>query len=464
MIGDRYDVAIVGGGFSGAMLAARLVTQRRSHPIHVALVDRTGRFGCGIAYGTSNPRHLLNVPAGMMSALEDVPDHFFAWAKRRVAGVERGTYLPRTLYGDYVASVLDDAISHKVSRSTIELRVGSARRIDLHAAPGGGARLHLDDGTIVARKVVLATGNAASRRLAVPGAADPAVRARWVADPWAPGAIEPVAGEGDVLVIGTGLTMIDVALEVIGRGHRGRVFAISRRGLLPQPHLTAPAPAGSWLDREALAAPMSANALARAVRGAVARAAAAGVDWRAVVAELRPLTPALWQRLGPDGQGRFLRHLAPWWETHRHRVAPAVHDVVLGLLATGQLVVGAGRLVAVEPRGGRIVAKLFGRGEARADDLPVSAIVNCSGPDPDVTHTTDPLLLSLVAQGAIRPGPHSLGLDVTPSGAFIGETGDVSDALFAIGPLRRGHLYETTAVPEIRAQIAAMAATLGAGT
>lgn len=459
MLGDRYDVAIVGGGFTGAMLAARLVTERRGHPIHVALVDRTGRFGHGVAYGTSNPRHLLNVPTGMMSALEDVPDHFFAWARRRVAGVERGTYLPRTLYGDYIASVLDDAIAHKVSRSTIELRIGSAKRMDF-LPESTGARLHLDDGTVVARKVVLATGNAASRSLDVPGAHDPAVRARWIADPWAPGALEHVAGPDDVLVIGTGLTMIDVALEVIGRGHRGRVIAVSRRGLLPQPHVTTASPPGQWLDRAALEPPLRAGALVRAVRAAAARAVESGADWRSVVAELRPITPELWQRLGPDGRARFLRHAAPYWETHRHRVAPAVHDVLLGLLASGQLEVRAGRLAEARMREGGVVARLLPRGQTRTEDFPVSAIVNCAGPDPDVRHSTDPLFASLAAAGVIRPGPHSLGLDVDPSGALIGSDGRPSVVLFTLGPLRRGHLYETTAVPEIRSQIAALAARL----
>jgi uncharacterized NAD(P)/FAD-binding protein YdhS len=459
MLGDRFDVAIVGGGFSGAMLAARLVTRRRAHPVHVALVDRTGRFGHGVAYGTSNPRHLLNVPAGMMSAFEDVPDHFFAWAKRRVGGVERGTYLPRTLYGDYVASVLDDAIRHKASRSTIDLRIGAARRIDF-LPEGGGARLHLDDGTVVARKVVLATGNAASRSLAVPGADDAAVRARWVPDPWAPGALDHLAYSGDVLIVGTGLTMIDVALELIGRGQRGRIVAVSRRGLLPQPHVTAPQPPGQWLDSGALRAPLGAAGLLRAVRGAVARAAAAGADWRSVVAELRPITPGLWEGLGPAGRARFLRHAAPYWETHRHRVAPAVHDVLLGLLASGQLEVRAGRLAEVRPRDGGVVAKLVPRGSTQPVDLPVSAIVNCAGPDPDVRHSTDPLFASLAAAGVIRPGPHALGLDVDAAGALIGCDGRPSIVLFAAGPLRRGLLYETTAVPEIRAQIAALASTL----
>lgn len=460
MSNPGYDVAIVGGGFSGSMLAARLVTRRTGTPVRVLLVDRSGRFGRGVAYATSNGRHLLNVPAGMMSALADTPDHFVAWARRRIAGVDKTTYLPRTLYGDYLASVLDDAIRHRAGRSAIELRVAGARR--LAVAKDGEARLHLDDGEdVAARRVVLATGNAASRRLEVAGAEDPLVKARFVADPWAPGALEALAGTGDVLVLGTGLTMIDVALDLVGRGHRGRVIAISRRGLLPQPHSSVAHPPAGFVDPSELAAPLRAATLVRAVRTAMRRAKAAGVDWRSVVAELRPLTTTLWQRLPADAQVRFLRHAGPYWETHRHRVAPAIHDVMLGLLATGQLEVQAAALVAIEGHRGFLAARIRHRGTARREVGSVSAIVNCTGPDPDIRNSTDPFIGSLLQSGAIRPGPNALGIATAPSGAAIGSDATPSATLFTLGPLRRGDLFETTAVPEIRAQIAALADILG---
>jgi uncharacterized NAD(P)/FAD-binding protein YdhS len=454
-----YDVAIVGGGFSGGMLAARLVTGRRKHPIHVILIDRMGRFGRGVAYSTPNPRHLLNVPAGRMSAVADEPDHFVAWAKRRVHGADGGTYLPRTLYGDYVASVLDDAIRHRSSRSTIELRVAAARRLEELPADGG-FRLHLEDGDVFAKKVVLATGNAAPRPIAPAGFAAPEVQLRYVHDPWAPEALGRAVGAADVLVIGTGLTMIDVALEMVGRGHRGRVVAISRRGLLPQPQIEAAHAAGSWINVPSLATASPAR-LVRGLRKELARAAEAGADWRSALNELRPFTPALWKALGDRGQASFLRHAAPYWETHRHRVPPAVHDVLLGLLAAGQVEVRAASLAAVEPRPGGVLAHLRPRGGDGREALAVGAIVNCTGPDPDVTHATDPLFVSLLSGARVRPGAHGLGIDVDETGAVIGGDGVAHGSLHAIGPLRRGRLYETTAVPEIRAQIGALAAVLG---
>jgi uncharacterized NAD(P)/FAD-binding protein YdhS len=456
------DVAIVGGGFSGALLAAHMLTDRAARPGRVLLVDRAGRFGRGIAYSTPNQRHLLNVPAGSMSAFVDRPDHFLAWARKRIPDVDRGSFLPRTLYGDYVASVLDDAIRHPAHGSSIELRIAAVRRLEPGRGGTPGVHLHLDDGDVSARRVVLATGNAASRRLAVPGLEDPLTKARYVPDPWAPGVLDPLPGAGDVLVLGTGLTLIDVALDLASRGHRGRVVALSRRGLLPQAHRTTPVAAGKWLDGGAFAAPLTASRLVRAVRRAAEAAAAAGGDWRSVIAELRSMTPALWTMLGDPGRGSFLRHAAPYWETHRHRVAPAVDDVVCGLLASGQLVVRAASLVSLEGHRGFVNARIQPRGGSRRETLAVSTVVNCTGPDPDVRNSTDPLLAALLASGAIRGGPCSLGIDVDESGAVISRAGTPSRVLFALGPLRRGRLYETTAVPEIRGQAIDLARRLGA--
>jgi uncharacterized NAD(P)/FAD-binding protein YdhS len=454
-----YDVAIIGGGFSGGMLAARLVTQRRKHAIHVILIDREGRFGRGVAYSTPSPRHLLNVPAGRMSAVVDEPDHFVDWARKRVAGVEGGTYLPRTLYGDYAASVLDAAIRHRASRSTIELRVAAARRLDREKPGDAAVRLHLEDGDVLAKKVVLATGNAAPRILEVPGLPEAELHARYVHDPWAPSALVPAVSTSDVLVLGTGLTMIDVALELVGRGHRGRVIAISRRGLLPQPQISAPHVHGSWVDEDALAS-ASAARLVRRVREALVRAAEAGADWRFVLNDMRPFTPALWKHLDERGQASFLRHAATYWESHRHRVPPPVHDVLLGLLATGQVETRAASLVSVEMMGSDLLAHLRPRGGGKTEAIHVHAIVNCTGPDPDVGRSADPLFKSLLTSGRVRLGPHHLGIDVDETGAAIGTDGAPSKRLFTLGPLRRGRLYETTAVAEIRSQVGTLSQTL----
>jgi uncharacterized NAD(P)/FAD-binding protein YdhS len=453
ILGERHDVAIVGGGFSGAMLAARLAQDRTGPPLKILLIDRTGRFGRGVAYGTTNPRHLLNVPAGQMSALADVPNHFVSWARLRVHGVEAGTYVARGLYGDYVASVLDDAIRRHAPRAQVEERVAAARRVDASGRASGFVRIHLHDGDVVARQVVLATGNSPPRQVGMPGFGDPA-EPRHVQDPWAPGALEPVIGTGDLLVIGTGLTMIDIAFELIGRGHRGRVIAVSRRGLIPQAHRSVPVPPAAWLDQAGLAENPTAAGLVRAVRAAARRAADAGGDWRAVVAQLRPMTTTLWQRLGRRGQASFLRHAVPYWETHRHRAPPAVDDVLIGLLASGQLEVRGGRLGAVEPRGHLFAVPFEPRGSGAPEMLEVSGIVNCTGPDADVRNSRDPMMASLLSNGLITPGPQTLGIDVDDEGAVIGKDGAPSSWLFALGPLRRGRLFETTAVPEIRVQVA----------
>jgi uncharacterized NAD(P)/FAD-binding protein YdhS len=453
--GERYDVAIVGGGFSGAVLAARLAVDKNGPPLKILLIDRTGRFGRGVAYGTTNPRHLLNVSAGQMSAYAESPNHFVNWAKLRVHGIDAGSYIGRSLYGDYVASVLDDAIRKRAPRSSVEERVASARRIEAAADKAGIHRIHLEDGDVSARLVVLATGNAPPQPIGIPGfgaGADP----RHVVDPWAPRALEPLIGAGTVLVVGTGLTMIDIVFELVARGHRGPILAISRRGLLPQPHLTAPPPATHFLDQRALSGTAGARRLVRVVTTAVLRAIKSEGDWRSVIGELRAHTPRIWSELREAGQASFLRHVAPYWETHRHRAPPAVDDALLGLLASGQLHVRAGRLGAVTSAGKEFAIPFEPRDGSDPEVLTVSGIVNCAGPDADVTRSRDALIASMLAAGLIAPGPQSLGIDVDDTGAVIGRDGAPSPFLFAIGPLRRGRLFETTAVPEIRVQAADM--------
>ena len=323
-------IAVIGAGFSGVLVALHLLW-RCGRNDRVYLVERASRFGLGLAYATGNPRHLLNVRIDNMSAFADEPDHFARWftalpEAERLAAAERspaGTFVRRQVYGAYIQHLLEDSIT----------RLGGGRNLYLITDEATGLRpvgrgLVLETaggrpyGTDAA---VLALGNFPPDQTGGPG---------YFGDPWQPQAVRGLESGRPVFLIGTGLTMIDVCLSLLEDGFAGPIYALSRRGLLPRDHAPAPRWDGLLLgadDRRSLAS------LVRAVRREVRRATEQRFDWRSVMDALRPHTELLWQELTPADKRRFLRHLRPWWEIHRHRVAPSVAAEIKAARARGAL-------------------------------------------------------------------------------------------------------------------------------
>jgi uncharacterized NAD(P)/FAD-binding protein YdhS len=311
---------------------------------------------------------------------------------------------------------------------------------------------------LTADRVVLAIGNFPPATPAVDGL-DP-TDPRYAADPWAESALHMDPDE-PVLLVGTGLTMLDIALALRERGHRARIHAVSRHGLLPQPHRSAavapphyPRPVGldDW--------PRSAVGLLRGLRAEVARATDDGVDWREVHTSLRADTPALWRSLEMAERERFLRHLRPYWETHRHRSSPQTAAAIDELVTSGSLLVTAGRLARVDGSGKRIAVRVLPRGGTEPITLDVGRMVNCTGPDTDLTRVAEPLVQQLLGSGLVTPDALGLGLQTTERGELIAADGMADGRLFLVGPLRKGLLWENTAVPELRVEAARMASHL----
>jgi len=360
-----------------------------------------------------------------MSAFAGDPEHFTRWFAARAGGTAED-YAPRMLYGDYLAELLAGAEVETIRGEAVDVC---------------GEIVRLADGrAIAADRVVLAPGNF---KPATPRGVDPtALGALWVDDPWAEGLGDGL-GRGDtVLLLGTGLTMVDVALSLEAAGFAGRILALSRRGLAPHTHgprepLVAP--------REDL--PPSCTAMLRRVR---ARSEAVG--WRAAVYELRTVTQDLWGAAGLDERRRFLRHLRPWWDVHRHKLAPAVGARIAAMQADGRLSIAAGRLVSAEPDGGRAAIRFRARGRDEIEMLRVARIVNCTGPEADIARSGEPLLAALLESGRIRADVLKVGIHVDGDCRTIDAEGRASDSLYAIGPVTKGTFWESVAVPDIRAQ------------
>ena len=433
-------IAIVGAGFSGAALAIQLLRRGAGN---VALIERSGRFGPGVAYGTTCDRHLLNVRSGRMSLFPDRPGHFVRWLESEGLDSLPTGFARRRDYGRYVRACLAEAQVGAPGRLT--LITGEVERLGLAA---DGADVRLSDGRVLqAAAVVLANGNAPPAELPITGLGH--LGERCIADPWAPGALDVVGPDEDLVLVGTGLTAVDVLLALEAGGWRGRALALSRRGLLPRTHAeqgergegSPPTGAISWRLRDV-------------------RRRGRDSSWTDVMDGLRPHGQAMWGDAGPAERARFLRHLRPWWDVHRHRMAPEVGAAVDRLIGDGRLLVAAGRLLRVEAQDDGLSVEWRPRGGEGSQVTRARRLINCTGPQGDPARAGEPVLSELLAVGVARTDPLRLGLDVDHAGRVLDKDGRPQARLWAMGPLTRGALWEIVAVPEIRQQAADLAERL----
>lgn len=430
-VSETFDVAIIGAGASGTLTAVQYARIAGSSA-RGALIDAGARAARGLAYGTPYGAHLLNVPAARMSAFPDDPEHFLRWLRGRDAAAQPATFAPRALYGDYLASLLADHETY-----TRVTRLGGTAIGLTRGAVDTPWTVHLHDGrTITARAVVLALGNLPP--------ADPLhlddPPAEYVRDPWAPGAAIGLPHDAPVLLIGSGLTAIDVAVALRQEGHRGPITMLSRHARLPQPH----APVVTRPLAELPAAFGSPRGALRWVRAQIAK----GEEWRAVVDSLRPHTVAIWRGWTLAHRATFLRHLKNLWDVHRHRAAPEVlAHIHAGLLR--------GRVLAMREVNDRIVVETS---EPRT--LTVTRVINCTGPACDYARLDLPLVVQMRRAGWLVADPLRLGIETASDGRLIGADGAPVERLYTLGPLRRPALWESTAIPEIRQQAAELAGLL----
>jgi len=455
-----FDIAIIGGGFSGTALAVQSLRRARGRPLQLALIERDGEPGHGVAYGTDSPQHVLNVPAGRMSMLPETPGDFLSYAVVPDASVTAGSFVKRSVYGRYLRERLRQA---RAASGPAQLSHLAGEVVDV-ATQAKGWRITFADGRqLQAVQLVIANGNQPPASL--PLAAALAAESRYIKDPWEPGALERVPLDQPALLIGTSLTMVDVALELKRRGMTGAMVALSRRGLLPRAHRhhTGPALEPAMLLDLLHAGPASVGRYLRVTRLCIAERAEQGVDWRDVLSSLRAATPRLWQALPDAERRRFLRHLQPYWDVHRHRLAPEVAEALEQLQQSGQLQIEAARLTRLESTGSGVVAEWRPRHRKSQRTSQVGSVVNCTGPETRLQHTVDPLLSRLLQRGLLTPDPLHLGIQVDEHGALQDAEGRASGRLFYLGPMLRARDWECTAVPELSVQAARLAERLLAG-
>jgi uncharacterized NAD(P)/FAD-binding protein YdhS len=414
----------------------------------VTLIERRPEIGRGPAYHSSNPAHVLNVRAANMSALPDDPEHFWRWLSNRAEGPmcpDHYCFVPRRTYGDYLASLIAPFTS---GESTLpRLAVVHGQCVDLSEGPTNVTVTLADGSRHVGDVAVLATGNES-----------PIATLPCDVDPWAPPS-SAVEKDTTVLILGTGLTMIDYVLSSLRDGHRGQIVAISRRGLLAKAHRRTDA---MRIDETDVPFGASAGRLLRWLRRRIEAHVAKGGDWRSVIDAIRPYTQRLWQELPLSSKRRFLEHARAWWDVHRHRMAPEVEMRLAQALAAGRLKLVAAKLTGIEPNAAGALVRYRQRGHSESVSLQVGMIVDCTGIVKDPRATGNPVIQRLFQQGLARADALHIGIDIADDCAVIDRNGVASRRLFAAGPLTRAAFWEIVAIPDIRNQCAELAARLAA--
>jgi uncharacterized NAD(P)/FAD-binding protein YdhS len=448
-------IAIIGAGYSGTLTAVNILRTSPPDTVRVVLVEQDSTPGRGLAYRFADDNHLLNVPAGNMSALADEPNHFVGYCQDVDPAFNTGSFVPRTLYGEYLQYTLAETETNhpgtleKIKGEAIAIRPDASRekfRIEL----AGGASLE-------ATQVVLAFGHFSPR----PPQSVPANLHKYLINPWDFSALDGLDQKRPVAILGTGHTAVDVLFRLTSCNRTRKIFLLSRRGLLPHGHRFNPTPQSACeYPAYLVGLPPTIRAYTRALREEATRREAAGGNWRDVLNELRPHTPRLWRALPEAERIRSLQKILPYWDVHRHRLAPAAARRLENLLDSGQVERMAGRITGFDREGADLIIQFKGRGEAPVENLDVGAVVNCTGPNNDLSSLSLPLVTQLRNEGLIQQDRLKLGLLVDDDYRVIDVHDQSNPGLFYVGPMLKTRYWEATAVPELRAHTRRLAGKL----
>jgi uncharacterized NAD(P)/FAD-binding protein YdhS len=440
------NIIIVGGGASGVLLAVNLLRQAGT-ATRVTLIEQRNDLGVGFAYSTRDPAHLLNVRAQNMSAFPDDPTHFQKWLASDTTSHRVDTdFASRVDFGRYLSSLITPLVEAGLKDHRLTLVQGECIAVAEYA--DSVCATLADQTEITGDRLVLATGNE-MRTTHTP----------FLRSPWTSPLAEDARLSKDIAILGSGLSMVDTVISLLRTGYTGRILALSRHGLLPATHaLTPPWP----LEPERVPLDQGPLTCLRWLRAEVRRAKSSGTDWRSVIDGLRPFVQRLWMSFSTSEKKRFYIHLRPYWDIHRHRMAPSIGQEISAARASGQLEILAGEFTRAAADDGRIAFTFRRRGTTATETRNVDHAYNCTGVGLDPTKSAAPLTRSLVTAGLVRPDPVGLGIDVDEACAVINRNGRASARLYAMGPQTRSRFWEVTAIPDIRIQAAKLAHQLSA--
>jgi uncharacterized NAD(P)/FAD-binding protein YdhS len=435
-----HTIAIIGAGFSGAIAAIHLAQARVQHPFTIYLIDRRGTFGPGLAYSPPSNTFKLNVRAKAMGAFPDDPEGFLHWLKEREPLASGDDFISRARYGEYLSHLVEDAASNPQSNRIVRVH---NEVTGLTRDPGTGTfTLQLKDGPpLSADRCIVAIGNLMKRSLS---RSDPADIFR---SPFDTESYSDLSHLKSLAIIGTGLTAVDVILEAENRGFRGHYSVISRHGHLPLPH----EPHAPRMDTP-LPAQWESSGSVSTILKLVRKHSRPLASSQPVIDAMRPLLQEMWRNLSDAERSRFLRHVRPVWEIHRHRIPTEHAHSIQRLRDEGRLTLIAGRVTSTVREKDRVALHVAPRGKDTSPRvLQSDAVFLCAGTEGDLLQVQDPLIQDLLRQGLVRAGPLRLGA------AEPGESPSPNTALWILGPIQRETRWEITAVRELREEALSVA-------
>lgn len=444
-------ISIIGGGATGTLLAINLVRHAaKGNALEINLIEKDAEIGRGVAYGTDKDFHLLNVPAAKMGAFPDDIEHFYRWLVENNFDYAPASFVPRKIYGEYLRQIFAETVARQ--SKTVQVNVFRDEAVDLLPKNGASKILLASGEQIDSDQIVLAFGNFLPPNVRTASNAY-AASPKYFQSPWRADIPAAIDRAENVLVIGTGLTAIDVVLSLFNNRHTGQIYALSTHGWLPSVH--APAAVYPSFESE-LETQNTVRGLLKIVRRHIKNAEAAGNNWRAVIDSLRPATQTLWLRLSVAEKQRFMRHLQRRWDVARHRMPPECFEILQNLQSRGQLQILRGRIRDIELTASGDFTVFYGADKQVA----ANRIINCTGSQANYEKLDAPLIKNLLARQIIAPDAFHLGLSSTPDGAVIDAHGRVSNRLFTLATAQKGVLWECTAMPDIRVQAERLALRL----
>lgn len=436
-----YDAAIIGGGLSGAAVVCHLAKEAtlKGTAVSCVLFEPNSKIGSGVAYSSESIVHLLNVPVAKMSIYDDEPSSFTEWLRRNNHNYTPESYAPRSLYGEYVANTVQSA------QSTAHLYLSLDIKPELVESISSASHIYelrTDAGSsFLCRNLIIAVGNSPE----APGKGD---SLEPLSSPWDEKAISNAKHAQNVAIVGTGLTAVDTVLALEHIGYQGNYTLISRRGLLPHTHDDNSSPTGS--EKESFISDLLHSKTLVSIIRKFRAMTKSGADWRHLIDALRPHTQDLWSAFSTTERRRFIRHIRPYWDIHRHRVPESSLNTLLSLKQNGRLEVKRGAIRSATRRDDKTIELLLRNGANLSKKY--DHVFNCTGLWSDLRKIRSPLIRSLIDNGLAAYDSLGLGFKTSANGELINPKGAKSSSLFTIGSLRRGDLWETTAAREIRSQ------------
>jgi uncharacterized NAD(P)/FAD-binding protein YdhS len=435
-------IVIVGGGVSGYLLLMNLIKLQKT-AAEIVLLEKESLERVGLAYSTNEDFHLLNVPAAGMSAFPEERSHFVNWLLDNGYDYPPTAFVPRKIYRKYILAQFDQLMQRKPDHLKVRLIRDEAVDVDAESQLlllKEGAPLHYD-------VMVLAVGSFPPDALGLANK-DYIDSKNYYHSAWESSLYKDLPANAGVFIIGTGLTMVDTVARLHDMKHGGEVIALSRHGLLPATHrVVKPYPS----FYEELAGKRTVLEMFKVVRKHLRNAACKGENWRAVIDSLRSHTPGLWMNLPDNEKKTFMQHLRHTWDASRHRMPHESANMMQEMLDSGKTKIVAGRITAIDCND-RFTVSYRERGTKIIRSFDTDVIINCMGPSGNYKNIKSVLVTNLVEKGVLSKDALNLGVNCTPAGAVVGKDGRPSRSIFTLGSPKKGILWETTAVPEIRVQ------------